>query len=484
MKLITIFFLCISCTTLKRNSHAAEYKIASYNTQNLFDLHNDKTEYPLYKPNQKGWGLNTARIKYQNIAKVLSFIDADIVGLQEIENENALRHLLHNPHMKSRYPYTAFAKGKKQAVGVAVLSKYPIIEQFQLNRQTSNNSSLRPMLQTSIKLSPYDTLTTILCHWPSRKHQKAQREAIAQYLFTHTNSFPNNNKYLIFGDLNSYYDEVALCSKGRTILNTGITDNLFVTTHSTKNINLKSCFYTPWIEIPPNDRWSYYYRGEQYTLDHFLLPASLLSNIGIHYKANSFKVVTMNNELIQNGKPYGWQISGYTNKKRHQSHGYSDHLPIVLTLTDTPQEYPDKQYQRVDGFEWSNEGWYTISPSFKSTLCHINDSLGALHITGKSKSNSIVVSKELHRYKNHKGMSFSTIGTGKISVRYGKKGNWTYCTQKGSFRKSPQYETLQKGLWYTWYIPLDTNCADISIQIRSYAGTELDIYLDRIKVIN
>ena len=61
---------------------------------------NDKTDYDEYIPNNKYlWNQRTFDAKLKNIIKVLNDLDADIIALQEIENENLIKLLkqkLHN----------------------------------------------------------------------------------------------------------------------------------------------------------------------------------------------------------------------------------------------------------------------------------------------------------------------------------------------------------------------------------------------------
>ena len=69
-------------------------KIATYNVENIFDLQKTGHEYPEYIPNtQANWNQKTYKIKLQNISKVIKDINADIIGLQEIESLQALKDL-------------------------------------------------------------------------------------------------------------------------------------------------------------------------------------------------------------------------------------------------------------------------------------------------------------------------------------------------------------------------------------------------------
>ena len=67
-------------------------KVATYNVENLFDLHYDGTEYSEYIPNTIWeWNAETYKNKIRNISKVIVDIDPDIISLTEIESDRALR---------------------------------------------------------------------------------------------------------------------------------------------------------------------------------------------------------------------------------------------------------------------------------------------------------------------------------------------------------------------------------------------------------
>ena len=66
---------------------SVDFKVATYNVENLFDLNNDGTEYKEYKPNSRYWNKKALNIKINNITKVLKDLNASIICLQEIESQ-------------------------------------------------------------------------------------------------------------------------------------------------------------------------------------------------------------------------------------------------------------------------------------------------------------------------------------------------------------------------------------------------------------
>jgi predicted extracellular nuclease len=63
------------------------FKVASYNVENLFDSTDNGTEYEAYRPGRHNWTPRMVEIKLDRVAEVICDLDADVVALQEIENQ-------------------------------------------------------------------------------------------------------------------------------------------------------------------------------------------------------------------------------------------------------------------------------------------------------------------------------------------------------------------------------------------------------------
>jgi hypothetical protein len=79
--------------------------------------------------------------------------------------------------------------------------------------------------------------------------------------------------------------------------------------------------YSPWAG---SEGFSYIFDGEQERLDGFLLGPALLDGQGLEFA--SFMVSMESSLLDGKGEPLAWNGSS----------GFSDHLPIALTLTGIP----------------------------------------------------------------------------------------------------------------------------------------------------
>lgn len=126
--------------------YANNLKIASYNVENLFDLEANGSEYKEFIPNSdSNWNENIFNIKFANVLKVIEDLDADVIALQEIENENIIKLL---KEKLPQYKYYTFSKYDTSSVGLGFLSKIKILESKNLDFKLKNER-YRPILETT-----------------------------------------------------------------------------------------------------------------------------------------------------------------------------------------------------------------------------------------------------------------------------------------------------------------------------------------------
>jgi hypothetical protein len=165
--------------------------IAFYNVENLFDLHYDGNEYPEYRPGALGWNKETQGKKLANIASVIASLKADIIGLCEVENDNALAAL--QKELKRQgvpYPWRAIAHlPPRTSTAPCLLSKLPISGIAHLGGDIEGRGK-RGILEADIGWCG-GTLKVFVNHWPSKKHGESQRVAVAQELRERLQSLPS-----------------------------------------------------------------------------------------------------------------------------------------------------------------------------------------------------------------------------------------------------------------------------------------------------
>lgn len=328
-----VWLLFIMLTFLE----GVEVKIASYNVENLFDMNNDGNEYDQYIPNTSwGWNEEMHRIKLINTAQVVKDVGADIIGLQEIESQTALKELKAQLSRNGLYyPYYAFAKKRNSAVAVGILSKYPI--KSALSHSVSQSRAYRDILEAKIDING-KILRIFVNHWKAKSGPESMRIESAKVLKYLTSNL--NEPFVIMGDLNSDYEEYKTFVRsrkhndtgGRTginhILKTIDEDELPITYAKLKECD--DCLYNLWYDIESSQRWSHEFRGEHEALDNMIISNTLIDGKGIEYVKGSFRRFDAQ-YLFYKDKPYRWQQSR-KKPKHHLGEGYSDHLPIVATF--------------------------------------------------------------------------------------------------------------------------------------------------------
>ena len=330
---------------------AKEFKVATYNVENLFDANFQGTEYKEYIPGKHNWNQRMVEIKLNHTAEVICDLDADILGLQEIENSIIFEALLKRlKRVGCEYRYGAVTHKKDAPIQVALLSRFPIMHQKEL--QVSYSPFVRNILEVEVKVEGY-SLTLFVNHWKSKSRRGVESKRIkyAKTLKKRIASFHSKKEYIILGDLNSNYnahltlDERLNDSNGVTgigdVLQTTINKKL-AQEHQMLNAT-KGTHYNSWQELPFKYRWSHKFYGNRSTLDHILLPPSMFDHKGIDYVNNSFKVFKASNLFTKKGYINSWK---YKNGK-HMGKGYSDHLP-VYAFFDTKPYIAEKQTKRVE----------------------------------------------------------------------------------------------------------------------------------------
>lgn len=324
---------------------AKPFTVASYNVENLFDVKYDGTEYAEYIPNtNNNWNKTAFEVKLNHLSQVLNEMNADIVALQEVESQEALMALLKKV---PQYKYYNFLKNPKSAIGLAIISKYKLLNPKKIYVESSS-TKVRP-IQKVLAFIEHRKVLLFNNHWSSKKHPESRRIEYALALQTYLDSLNDDVDYILLGDFNSNYDEY-LSLKNNHKLNdtkgiTGINQILNTTTeheyiYKEHILNhAQKVHYNLWLDLPYDERFSYIYRGHNNTPDHILLSASLFDDNNISYVEKSFKVFKPN-YLYNNRVIKRWQVKN----EFHQKEGYSDHLPIIATF-DTAKYVPSESFK-------------------------------------------------------------------------------------------------------------------------------------------
>ncbi len=331
---------------------ARDLTILSYNVENLFDDVHNGSEFPEFDPARGKWNTDLFHMRVETIAEVVRKSVAggpDVLLLQEVENENALKVLLTDGLSGMGYTSFVLLPKKKLAANVAIASRIPISRVRSYAVHSWKKNPVRDVLEAEITVHGI-ILHLFDDHWKSkaggaRATERSRvesagivarriREILAQDPAAHI---------VVAGDMNENCDEfqrvggryqTALIPAAAGTPASYAGDSLFLAdarlsadgpagTGSAGRVIL----YEPWFELPTAQRGSYFYQGEWETMDHMLLSAGLLDSRGLHYGKGGFRVLRLAFLLRPDGTPRAWtHLKG--------ARGYSDHLPLLLTLKD------------------------------------------------------------------------------------------------------------------------------------------------------
>ena len=329
-------------------------KVASYNVENLFDMVYDGHEYKAYIPNQHKWNKKNFQKKLLNISEVICDLNADIIGLQEIENKNVLKQLQKSlKKVGCSYKYLAITHKKKSAIQVAILSRFPIQKSYEV--VVKRSLKYRNILEVKYMFEG-NPLYIYVNHWTSKRSKESKRISSAKALKERLLLLPKGSEYILLGDFNSDYDEYLHIENkhndthGKTGMN-----------HILKTINNKGNFfrtfslkkeyfshYNLWLELENYKRWSHNFYGKKQALDAIIIPSTLFDGKGIDYVDNSFRVMKKNYLFHKKGYIFRWEYK----KKRHKGRGYSDHLPLMATFSTT-QKFQKEKIHKMEGLiDW------------------------------------------------------------------------------------------------------------------------------------
>jgi len=490
--------------------------VAFYNVENLFDFNLDGTEYDEYKPGWHGWSAEIQKARLHNTAQAVAAINADVLGLCEIENENALMELADAlDRMGTPYPYAVTADAPGSATVTALLSKFPIAEKRALPVENS-----RSILEAAVARGG-DTLRFFVNHWPSKRHPESARAAAAQILRRRLDSLQTGDDYVVMGDFNSNHDEYAsfhTSGHDDTRGKTGINHILKTVADGARPKSPErfvckgelptcgGCHYNPWLDVEESARMSYVYRGARNTIDNMLLPPSLFDGAGYSYVNGSFRAFTWEGRLMKDGAPYRRQMYYKGKEKYHKADGYSDHLPITAKLArsqlisdsinaDCPDVNP---ILTVGDFAVSADGWLSGDSRFsvERDAKHAKTGSHSLRVSGMHESENHTAAKaKLASAPTQKFLTLNIRGEGKPSIRLRRpSGKWVYHNAPDfKSAKTAKYNAWKSNQWTALKLPLpprpqdgggvnNANSNDIEVELRAGKGEKLSVWIDKVRL--
>lgn len=371
MKRIIVFFLSALSSQLAFSDQAKTilpetFTVAALNPENVWDAlksntqdsyekykeslsHTERKKLPTRSPQYDSYSAESSNWYSKSVlnAKIKSFLELiemmklpDIVALQEIESAGNTSTVFDMPYrgqetFRSKlaelgYQYIYVGKqdpANPVSVTTAFLSKMELkpLDSVLIGDGT-HSTSARDVQVASLDLGK-ERVVFFNNHWKSKRGgNEGVRVEIARKVAKRIKEEQKSKKkthIVVMGDFNSAYYEKPLEALGVYNGRPGIRSD---------------ALYSTWYELPPHKRWENSFAGVRDTLMGILFSSSLLTRNGLHYVEDSFHVVGQEGAerdklLDVTGEPFRWQIKFFYNYSDHIGMGYSDHLPLVATLS-------------------------------------------------------------------------------------------------------------------------------------------------------
>ena len=320
--LVSVSLVCFGLGMGMNVVFAEPLKVVSYNVENLFYPERDslKDDGEWTPDGERRWSYTRYYRKVENIARVLTNIGewdgVDIVGLQEVENALCVKRLCYTLR-PGEYDFVHYESPDRRGIDVALIYKKSRVDTIatraiKVKGERVNGERLitRDILYVCAQIDKRDTVHFFVCHLPSQRGGKAESEwkrrvakEVLQGAIDSVYLAFRDPKIIVMGDFNGAPKEDLRGVKNQMIV--------------------ESQNGTEPVERPDG---THKYQGRWTCLDHFYTSPSLdsLSRAEIYNAA----WIQEPDEKYLDLKPKR-TYNGF----RYQKDGFSDHLPIVLTVS-------------------------------------------------------------------------------------------------------------------------------------------------------
>ncbi|MCR5180775.1 MAG: endonuclease/exonuclease/phosphatase family protein [Bacteroidaceae bacterium] len=343
----TFFLSCLlflATVGVAQERQLALYGIGFYNIENLFDTEHDtdpttgedKNDYEYLPDGTNHWTQMKYEHKLANMSRALADMGTErlkgigcaLIGVSEVENAHCLSDLCDQAPLKERGMKFVHIEGPdRRGVDCALLYNPRFFQPAKswLQPYILNEHITRPtrgFLTVQGTLGG-DSITVIVCHWPSRFSASPAREAAGTMVRAEKDSILASNpamKVFVMGDMNDdpFDASMAKCLGARRKIEDATDGQM----------------YNPWWQILLDGKGTLSYQGGWNLFDQIVMTPNCLDKSG----KKDYRTLTFYDARIQR-MPYLFQSEGKYKSSPKRTHasgvwldGYSDHLPVVAYL--------------------------------------------------------------------------------------------------------------------------------------------------------
>jgi predicted extracellular nuclease len=310
-------------------SFCAEFYIASWNVENLFDLEDDPNveldeEFTPTAP--KRWTAERLERKLSNLAHVIKKMNdgrgPDVLGLCEVENRKVVEMLAEKLAPLGRnYEIVHQDSPSDRGIDCALIYDASFFSLADSRFHFVEADKTRDIVEARLRHDGAD-LFVFVNHWPSRNNDEAQRIKAASVARTRVDEILADDAkadIVLVGDFNDEPDNVSIKDHLRAAASDVAVPpgSLYDTTASIRQEN-KGTFV--W-----DDRWE--------LIDHVIISPGLLDEASFRWRRGSSQRVEFPELFFQSRRPGAIPrpSRSYSDNNFHRS-GFSDHLPVSCVL--------------------------------------------------------------------------------------------------------------------------------------------------------
>ena len=309
---MTVLTLSLSC-----NKWSDPLVIGFWNVENLFDLKDDPTtrdeEFAI--GGRKNVTQEIYDLKIKHSAEVLFDLNADVIGLCEVENAEVLKDL-NLAYPKRNYKIIHYESPDERGIDNALLydpNKMKVITSQPIQNTLPGGDKTRDILYVVGEFKG-EKIHIFVNHWPSnyggREIAIPKRAATAQLIVKTISGILNRDtdaEIILLGDFNENPDEINITSL--------------------KTIGLSSLML-PMMEKPKIG--TYVYRGEDLFYDQIIIHESLNDQYGLGIDPESAYILDLPKYRQQEGDYAHFPFRFWAGNRLLG--GYSDHLAVKVNI--------------------------------------------------------------------------------------------------------------------------------------------------------
>lgn len=291
--------------------------IAFWNIENLFDLVDDpnKNDDEFSIGGRKNVTSEIYDLKIKHSAEVLLDLNADILGLCEVENLSVLQNL-NRSFAKRDYDIVHYDSPDERGIDNVLLydkSRFKVLNSRPIRNTLNGKDKTRDILYVLGQFQS-DTLHIFVNHWPSNyggvEQSIPKRAATANLIKNEIKKIQSKNAYaeiVLLGDFNEDPDDANV--------------------KSLEEVGLKSLMKSM---IGKPKVGTYVYRGKDYFYDQIIINDGLNDNKNLAVVKNSVYILDLPKYRQQEGKYKHYPFRFWAGSRLLG--GYSDHLAVKFLI--------------------------------------------------------------------------------------------------------------------------------------------------------